>query len=99
MTACSHARHASLKAALVQQFRFRNSTLLQVLDVPSDSLLNVHRLDAGTEGVVVLAKSPAFASEFSALMRDKSHCIRKVRIYLWQLYVPCIYSTCLYARL
>lgn len=49
----------------------------QALGAPAGSLLNTHRLDAGTEGVVVLARSQAFAAAFSKLLRDKTHCLRK----------------------
>jgi 23S rRNA-/tRNA-specific pseudouridylate synthase len=43
------------------------------LSLPPGSLLNTHRLDVGTSGVVLLARSPAFASWFSGLLRaDRS---------------------------
>ncbi|GIM12907.1 hypothetical protein Vretimale_16131 [Volvox reticuliferus] len=42
------------------------------------SLHPAHRLDAGTEGVVVLARDAAFASYFRSLMADKAqHAVRK----------------------
>ena len=41
------------------------------LGLPPDGLLNTHRLDVGTSGLVVLARSPAFASWFSALLKNK----------------------------
>lgn len=41
------------------------------LGLPPDALLNTHRLDVGTSGVVVLAKSSAFAAWFTGLLKNK----------------------------
>lgn len=41
------------------------------LGLPPDALLNTHRLDVGTSGVVLMAKSPGFAAWFSALLKNK----------------------------
>jgi hypothetical protein len=42
---------------------------LQALSLPSGSLSNPHRLDTGTEGLLVLARSPAFARYFGDLLQ------------------------------
>ncbi|GFR52274.1 hypothetical protein Agub_g14809, partial [Astrephomene gubernaculifera] len=48
------------------------------LSLPPGSLLPAHRLDAGTEGVVVLARTPAFAAHFRQIMGEKAkHAVRK----------------------
>lgn len=39
------------------------------LGLPAGALLNTHRLDAGTSGVVVLAKNSSFASWFNELLK------------------------------
>lgn len=45
----------------------------QALSLPAGTLQPAHRLDAGTEGVVVLVRdSPAFAAYFRGLMADKA---------------------------
>ncbi|GIL60233.1 hypothetical protein Vafri_14874 [Volvox africanus] len=50
----------------------------KALSLEPGSLHPAHRLDAGTEGVVVLARDAAFASYFRALMADKAqHAVRK----------------------
>ncbi len=43
----------------------------QALSLEPGSLHPAHRLDAGTEGVVVLSRESAFASYFRGLMGDK----------------------------
>jgi 23S rRNA-/tRNA-specific pseudouridylate synthase len=48
------------------------------LDLPPQQLLNTHRLDAGTSGVVVLAKSTQAASAFTKLLQDKLQKVVKV---------------------
>lgn len=46
--------------------------------LPPGTLRPAHRLDAGTEGVVVAARSSAFAAYFRELMADKGkHAVRK----------------------
>ncbi len=49
----------------------------RALGMPPGSLLTTHRLDAGTSGVVVLAKSSPAASWFQRLLADKQECISK----------------------
>lgn len=44
---------------------------MQALGLPHGMLLPPHRLDAGTEGVVVLAKSSAFARRLKELFDNK----------------------------
>lgn len=51
------------------------------LGLPSDALLNTHRLDVGTSGLVVLARSQAFASWFSALLKNKPDALIKTYRY------------------
>jgi hypothetical protein len=41
------------------------------------------RLDAGTSGVVVLAKTSSFAAWFNSLLRHKPDNIVKVRLLTW----------------
>eukprot|EP00775_Hariotina_reticulata_P010254 gene10254-10412_t len=48
------------------------------LGLPGYALLNTHRLDAGTSGVVVLAKSSSCAAWFNSLLRHKPDNIVKV---------------------
>lgn len=45
---------------------------------PHTALLNTHRLDAGTSGVVVLAKTSQFANWFSSLLKNKAENVVKV---------------------
>ena len=52
------------------------------LGLGSHQLLNTHRLDAGTSGVVVLARSPQAASAFTKLLQDKQQHVVKVRALL-----------------
>jgi 23S rRNA-/tRNA-specific pseudouridylate synthase len=49
----------------------------RALGLPPGSLLNTHRLDVGTSGVVVLAKTTAFATWFSTLLARKPGAITK----------------------
>ncbi|GLI70830.1 hypothetical protein VaNZ11_015834, partial [Volvox africanus] len=50
----------------------------KALSLKPGSLHPAHRLDAGTEGVVVLARDAAFASYFRGLMANKfQHAVRK----------------------
>ncbi|KAG2423864.1 hypothetical protein HXX76_015022 [Chlamydomonas incerta] len=50
----------------------------RALSLPGGMLQPAHRLDAGTEGVVVLVRdSPAFAAYFRGLMAEKSDRVRK----------------------
>jgi 23S rRNA-/tRNA-specific pseudouridylate synthase len=48
------------------------------LGLPPDALLNTHRLDAGTSGVVVLAKTSSFAAWFNLLLKNKPHNVEKI---------------------
>lgn len=48
------------------------------LGLPPDALLNTHRLDAGTSGVVVLAKTSGFAAWFNLLLKNKPQNVVKV---------------------
>lgn len=50
----------------------------QALSLPPSSLTNPHRLDAGTEGILVLAKTTSFAREFGGLLSDKDKWMRKL---------------------
>lgn len=60
---------------------------MQELGMTHD-LLPLHRLDCGTEGVVVMGKHPVFAKTFGRLMRDSSTagmqqgCFQKVYLAL-----------------
>lgn len=58
--------------------RTRCLPLLQALSLPSGSLSNPHRLDTGTEGLLVLARSSSFARYFSLLLQHKGHEVRKL---------------------
>ncbi|GLC57983.1 hypothetical protein PLESTB_001301600 [Pleodorina starrii] len=50
----------------------------KALSLPPGSLAPAHRLDAGTEGVVVLSRNPQFATYFRGLMAHKEqHSVRK----------------------
>jgi 23S rRNA-/tRNA-specific pseudouridylate synthase len=64
-----HAAHTRLTLPL---------PCLQALALPSGSLSNPHRLDTGTEGLLVLARSSAFARYFSLLLQHKGHEVRKL---------------------
>jgi 23S rRNA-/tRNA-specific pseudouridylate synthase len=48
------------------------------LGLPPDALLNTHRLDAGTSGVVVLAKTSSFAAWFNLLLKNKPQNVEKI---------------------
>jgi hypothetical protein len=48
------------------------------LGLPPDALLNTHRLDAGTSGVVVLAKTRGFAAWFNLLLKHKPQNVVKI---------------------
>ncbi|KAG2494615.1 hypothetical protein HYH03_007134 [Edaphochlamys debaryana] len=49
----------------------------EALSLPPGCLAPAHRLDSGTEGVVVLARGAAFAAAFQALLLDKGGSLRK----------------------
>ncbi|PNW76757.1 hypothetical protein CHLRE_11g474850v5 [Chlamydomonas reinhardtii] len=54
----------------------------RALSLPAGTLQPAHRLDAGTEGVVVLVRdSPAFAAYFRGLMADKATSERVRKTY------------------
>lgn len=47
------------------------------LGLPPDALLNTHRLDVGTSGIVTLAKTQGFAAWFNTLLKNKPDAIVK----------------------
>lgn len=51
----------------------------QALQLPANMLLTTHRLDVGTSGVVVLAKTPSFAAWFCKVIQNKTGQVNKVR--------------------
>lgn len=59
-----------------------------------NELLPLHRLDCGTEGIVVLGKNAAFAKKFGSLMRNSSSagmqqaCFEKTYLALSSTHAP-----------
>jgi 23S rRNA-/tRNA-specific pseudouridylate synthase len=62
----------------------------QVLGMPPEALLTTHRLDAGTEGVLVLAKTSQFARFFNEMLRDKQDRIRKAGVLHARIRKACV---------